>query len=58
MPGMICGCSKDKVFYTGTCNYVPGYDSFVAHHHLSDDPGVVRYLYVYCVATMMRIETK
>ena len=48
MPGMICGCSKDKVFYTGTCNYVPGYDSFVAHHHLPDDPGVVRYLCVLC----------
>ena len=48
MPGIICGCSKDKVFYKGACAYMPGFDSFVAHHHLPDDPGVVRYLCVLC----------
>ena len=43
MPDMICACSKDKVFYKGTCTYMPRYDSFLAHHHLPD-PGGYQYV--------------
>ena len=45
MPDMISACSKDKVFCKGTYTYMPGYDSFWAHHHLPDPDG---YLCVLC----------